>query len=209
MRIEVFLFIGKFIEQKKFKQAESVLKKIERISSKYLPYTEMLKKLASAKEKAEKEKLTKLLKEAKALKDAGKLDEAIKILKKGSREFPDSKEIDKLLKEIKKLQNNARQKMKEGLKQWKEGLLNEAVSTLEEAVKIDLSNKKIFKVLEEKQFEIKIMNGVLKKTDKLIDQKKLKEAKSALAEAEIISNKYLPYVEMVKKLQIRTYLSLQ
>jgi len=45
---DALIQVGKFIEHKKFKQAENVLKKVEHISSKYPPYMEMVKKLKHA-----------------------------------------------------------------------------------------------------------------------------------------------------------------
>jgi len=85
----------------KLDAAKKVLDSAAMISAKYEKYKKVLKQLNDAKKKAEEKRrqIAKLLKEAKILKDAGKLDEAIKVLKKGSKEFPGNKEIGKLLKD--------------------------------------------------------------------------------------------------------------
>jgi len=106
-----------------------------------------------------------------------------------------------LLKEVQKQQKDALNKMAEGQAQWKNGLLGKALSTLKEAAVIDLSNKKIAKVLKGMQSQKKIMDDALLQADKLIGRKKLKQAQNALKKAGRIGNKYKPYIKMVKNLK--------
>ena len=71
-------------------------------------------------------------------------------------------------------------------------MINEAVSTLKEAAKIDLSNRQIAKVLKAMQGQKKMMDNTLKKADQLIGEKKFNQAQNALKKAERISSKYPP-----------------
>lgn len=192
------------IMKDKFDDTKKVLSSAANISDKYEKYKKVLKQLTDAKKKAEenKQRMAKLLKDAKVLKDAGKLDEASILLKNGNKQFPANKEIDKLLKDVLQQQEDARKKMTEGQAEWKKGMLDKAVSTLKEAVKIDLSNKQIAKVLKGMQGQKKMMDDALKKADKLIEQKKFDQVKSVLKKAGRVSSKYPPYVEMLKKLDI-------
>jgi len=189
------------IKQGKLEAAKKVLDSATLINKKY---KKVQKELQDAQKRAEEKKkqIEKLLKKAKSLKDAGKLNEAVEVLEKGKRQFPKNKEIKKLLNEIKKQQSDAIKKMHDGQNQWKEGMLGKAIESLKEALKIDPSNRQIIKVLKGMRGQKKIIDDTLKKVDALIEQKKFNQGVSTLKKAEYISKKYLPYIEMVKKIQI-------
>ncbi len=191
----------KLIEEKKYDQAEIVLKKAGRINGKYLSYVEMLKKFDLAKRKAEqrKKQLVKLLKDAKVFNDAGKLDEAAILLEEGNRRFLGSKKIETLLKEVQKQQSDAYRKMKKGEFQWDSGALDDGILTLKEAAKINPLNIQTGKDLMYMQQKKKEINDALAKAGRLIGQKKLNEAHNELKMVEHISSKYLPYIEAMKK----------
>ena len=186
------------VEQKHLTEATSVLAKAIYINTKYPPYIKMLKKLEKAKKEEKYQK--QFLKKAKKLQKDRKLAEAASILKEGIEKFPANQKMKKLLQAIQKQQNDALNKMNKGQVAWKNGLLHEAVLRLAKAVAIDPSNKKIVEISEDMKMKTKRMDIALQKADKLIKSKKLDQAEKVLSDAGSISEKYMPYIKMLKRL---------
>jgi len=100
---------GKLIGKERFDQAEKILKKAAYISRQYPAYNDMLKKLDSAKNEAEKKKkderfANELLKKAKDFWNKGQLADAADILSIGSKEFPQNKDINRSLQNVQQAQ---------------------------------------------------------------------------------------------------------
>jgi len=195
---------SKLIKQNRLNEAKVVLDKAAIISNKYKRYKEVSKELADAKQKEKKKKklLADIIAKAKVLKKTGRLNEATKVLQDGIKQFPNNKEIAKLLKEIKRLQSDANKKMAQGQIEWRNGQLDKAISILKKASEIDPSNSKIIKVSKWMQKQKRIMDDILVEVDRLIKEKKFTQAKEVLKRAVRISNRYPSYIEMVKKLNL-------
>lgn len=163
----------------------------------------------------EKKQLDNKLTEASKLIKQGKLDGAKKALEEASvisAKYKKYKEVLKQLADAKKKveekkkqkaedQKKAQELLQKGDKLWKEGRLSKAIVSIQKAQKILYSNQRIKQLISKMQKEKKQIDKLLQQTGTKINQKKFKEAKVLLTTASKISQKYPPYVEMLKRVK--------
>ncbi len=86
-----------------------------------------------------------------------------------------------------------------GQEQWKKGELEKALLTLEEAVKLDPSNKQIANVFKSMQLQKKRIDGLLEKVSDFIDKNNYQDAKKSLQKASYVNDKYLGYQKVFQQ----------
>ena len=97
-------------------------------------------------------------------------------------------------------EENAKEILRKGQAQWKKGELEKALTTLEEVVRLDPSNKKTDYILKSMQLQKKKIDGLLKKASNFIDKSNYIDAKKSLQKASFISDKYARYQKIHQKL---------
>ena len=145
-----------------------------------------------------------LLRDAKLLKDAKKLDKAElcanDALKLNTKYKPAIKLHNEIIRLIKRQTLKANKLLQEARKLWKEGKLQQAIAKVAQAQKLVEKDKKITKTLKAMQMQKKDLDNKLRKVEKLINKDKLKEAQKVLDRAARISDKYEKYKEVLKQL---------
>ena len=96
-------------------------------------------------------------------------------------------------------QNITKEILVKGRSQWQKGELENALLTLEEAVKLDPSNKQIAKVFKSMQLQKKRIDGLLRKAFDFIEKNDYQNAKKSLKRASFISDEYSKYKKVFQK----------
>ncbi|SFV52820.1 hypothetical protein MNB_SV-6-1431 [hydrothermal vent metagenome] len=119
---------------------------------------------------------------------------------KKSQELQKNRSVKKKYDELKDRIAKAQKQLQKGRRLWRDGELQQAIGEVTQAQKLVTNNKAINKTLKAMHIQKKMMDETLKKADRLIEYKKLDQARDTLRKAKRINSKYPPYVETIERL---------